>query len=455
MNAGVPGRVTGRRIGIPGPRATAVLAAVVLLPLAGVAGFAGHWTGVILAPVLGIAVTGLAAQAARRRQIEADHAELAAYHARTQSEAARTQGELRQEVARRESMEAELRTSREQMRLILANAPLLIVTLDRAGRVTLLEGRGLEGLGIETGGLLGQPVRLLIGDHGVLNDAVQRALAGETLWVSTDFNGVPFEFHHRPLVDADGRITGVVQVALDISERHQVEQLKREFMASVTHELRTPLTSILGALGLLSGGAMGELAPSARRLLDIARSNSERLLALVNDILDLEKVDRGELAFHFRDVDLNTLLEQAVDAHEPYASQYGAALELTPAPGQPSVRADPDRILQVLANLLSNAAKHSPQGGTIRVTAAPHGERIQVRVTDEGPGIPESAREQLFQRFTPAAASGRGGGSGLGLAIARALVERHGGHLDYVNRDEGGACFYFDLLPTEADEGRF
>jgi|GEM_PF-7099790 len=444
----------GGRLNLPGPRITAVLAAVVLLPLVLAAGGEGRWGAVTLTLALGLAVIGLAGQAARRRQVEADHAELAAYHARTQSEAARNQGELRQEMARREAMEAELRTSREQMRLILANAPLLIVTLDRAGRVTLLEGRGLERLGVETPRLVGQPVRSLIGDHAVLNDAVQRALAGEALWVTTEFNGIPFEFHHRPLVDADGRITGVVEVALDISERHQVEQLKREFMASVTHELRTPLTSILGALGLLSGGAMGELAPSAQRLLDIARTNSERLLGLVNDILDLEKVDRGELAFHFRDVDLNILLEQAVDAHEPYASQYRARLELTPAPGQPFVQADPDRILQVLANLLSNAAKHSPAGGAIRVTAEPRGKRVQIRVTDEGPGIPESAREQLFQRFTPAAASGRGGGSGLGLAIARALVERHGGHLDYVNRPEGGACFFFDLSLTGTPETR-
>ena len=454
MNAGRPGQNTGRRFTLPGPRATAAVATVILLPVALGAGFAGHWEMVVLAPALGLAVTGLAGQAARRREVEAERAELAAYHARTQSEAARYQGELHQEVARREAMEAELRTSREQMRLILANAPLLIVTLDRAGRITLLEGRGLERLGVEAGALAGQPVRSLIGDHGVLNDAVERAMAGETLWVSTDFNGVPFEFHHRPLLDADGRITGVVGVGLDISERHQVEQLKREFMASVTHELRTPLTSILGSLGLLSGSAMGELGPSARRLLDIARTNSERLLALVNDILDLEKVDRGELAFHCRDVDLNTLLEQAVDAHEPYASQYGARLELAPAPGQPFVRADPDRILQVLANLLSNAAKHSPEDGVIRVAAEPRGERIQIRVTDEGPGIPESAREQLFQRFTPAAASGRGGGSGLGLAIARALVERHGGHLDYVNRHEGGACFFFDLLLINPPAGR-
>jgi signal transduction histidine kinase len=106
---------------------------------------------------------------------------------------------------------------------------------------------------------------------------------------------------------------------------------------------------------------------------------------------------------------------------------------------------DPDRLLQVLANLLSNAAKHSPAGGTIQLEAQRQGSRIQVRVTDEGPGIPEAARSQLFQRFTPVAASGRGGGSGLGLAIARALVERHGGRLDYVNRPEGGACFFFDL----------
>ncbi|MFW5909321.1 MAG: ATP-binding protein [Thiohalospira sp.] len=438
-----------RRLPLPPIRATAALVAGLLLPLALWAGFAGRWGVAILAPLLGAAVIGLAGQVVRRRQLEADHAELAAYHARTQSEAARHQGELRQEVARREAVEAELRTSREQLRLVLANAPLLIFTLDRAARITLLEGQGAERLGMETRGLVGQPVRALTGGHDVLDDAVERAMAGETLWVSTDFHGVPFEFHHRPLLDGDGRVTGLVGVALDISERGQVERLKREFMASVTHELRTPLTSILGALGLLSGGAMGELSPSARRLLDIARSNGERLLALVNDILDLEKVDRGELAFRFRDVDLNTLLQQVVDAHEPYAAQYRATLELVPAPGEPCVRADPDRILQVLANLISNAAKHSPEGGTIRVLAEPRGERIEVRVEDEGPGIPEATRKQLFQRFTPAAASGRGGGSGLGLAIARALVERHGGHLDYVNYAEGGACFFFDLLRTD------
>ncbi|MGM0413477.1 MAG: histidine kinase dimerization/phospho-acceptor domain-containing protein, partial [Pseudomonadota bacterium] len=261
------------------------MAALVPLGLLMVEAVTAHrWGMLLLATGLAGAVIALVRERAARLALAADHRELKAYHARTQSQAARDQGELRQEVARRATMEQELRTSREQMRLVLANAPLIISTLDPDGRLTLLEGRGLERLDLDVSGCIGQPLCALVGDESVLNDAVDQSLEGTAQWVTTELQGIPFEFHHRPLMDADGRITGVVGVGVDISERHQVEQLKREFMASVTHELRTPLTSILGALGLLAGGAMGDLSPSAQRLLDIARTNSDRLLGLVNDI---------------------------------------------------------------------------------------------------------------------------------------------------------------------------
>ncbi|AKJ01624.1 PAS domain S-box-containing protein [Archangium gephyra] len=231
------------------------------------------------------------------------------------------------------------------------------------------------------------------------------------------------------------------------AERREVERMKSEFVSTVSHELRTPLTSIRGSLGLLEGGIIGELPSQAQDMVRIARTNTERLIRLINDILDLEKMESGKLDFHLEPLELGALLAQAVEAHQGYAKECGASVELAvEAPGA-WVMADGDRFLQVLANLLSNALKFSPRGERVTLRLERVGPLLRVSVEDRGPGIPEAFRGRIFEKFAQADGSDsrRKGGTGLGLSIARALAERMGGTLDFVTTEGAGTTFRVEL----------
>ncbi|WNG25360.1 PAS domain S-box protein [Cystobacter fuscus] len=231
------------------------------------------------------------------------------------------------------------------------------------------------------------------------------------------------------------------------AKQRQVELMKSEFVSTVSHELRTPLTSIRGSLGLLEGGILGELPSQAQDMVRIARSNTERLIRLINDILDLEKMESGKLDFQLEPLELGTLLAQAVEAHQGYAEECDARVELAlEAPGARAL-VDGDRFLQVLANLLSNALKFSPRGERVTLRLERVGSRLRVSVEDHGPGIPESFRARIFEKFAQADGSDsrRKGGTGLGLSITRALVTQLGGTLDFVSREGVGTTFRVEL----------
>lgn len=234
----------------------------------------------------------------------------------------------------------------------------------------------------------------------------------------------------------------------DITERKQVERLKNEFISTVSHELRTPLTSIRGSLGLLLGGAVGELPAKVVELLTIAGNNTERLLLLINDILDIQKIESGKMAFRFETVPLMPFLQQAVAEHASYGAQYGTSFVITRALEDAAVYVDRDRLMQVMGNLLSNAAKFSPPGGRVEISVArQHDGRLRVSVSDYGPGIPEDFRDKLFTRFSQSDSSDtrQKGGTGLGLAITKALVERLGGRIGVTTSTGLGSTFYFEL----------
>ncbi|WP_126718522.1 ATP-binding protein [Sphingomonas ginkgonis] len=238
-------------------------------------------------------------------------------------------------------------------------------------------------------------------------------------------------------------------VARDSTERRKVERLKSEFVATVSHELRTPLTSIAGSLGLLSGGAAGALPDKAARLIGIAHSNSQRLVRLINDILDIEKMESGKVVFEPQLLPVAALLAQAVQANLGFADQHGVGLLLAEVADNESMIADPDRMMQVLTNLLSNAIKYSPKNGTVRITSHREGVRQRISISDEGPGIPDEFRTRIFGKFAQADSTDTRliGGTGLGLAIVKEIVERSGGLVSFDSTPGQGTTFHIDL-PT-------
>jgi PAS domain S-box-containing protein len=235
----------------------------------------------------------------------------------------------------------------------------------------------------------------------------------------------------------------------DISARKEVERMKEEFVATVSHELRTPLTAISASLALLADGMAGDLPPDARGLVDVANVSSERLVRLIGDVLDLQKMDAGRMSFVREVQPLLPLVEQAVTGMTTYAAGAGVALHCEAGPGADAARAsvDRDRIAQVLANLLSNAIKFSEPGGPVVARVECGGGQVRLSVRDHGAGIPAAFRDRVFQRFAQAdsADSRRKGGTGLGLSICKTIVEEHGGALAFDSIEGEGATFYVTL----------
>jgi PAS domain S-box-containing protein len=233
----------------------------------------------------------------------------------------------------------------------------------------------------------------------------------------------------------------------DISERRKVDKLKKEFISTVSHELRTPLTAIKGSLGLILGTMAGQLPEQVRQLLSIADSNSARLISLINDILDLEKLESGAMKFHMELIDLTETVMAALQENQSYADGHQVRLEGLLGDAHYFVMADKTRLAQVMANLLSNAAKFSPPGGTVRVGIRRIDAMVRVTVSDEGPGVPAAFHDRIFQKFAQADSSDtrQRGGTGLGLSITRQILEAFGGRIDFISQEGQGAEFFFEL----------
>ncbi len=238
-----------------------------------------------------------------------------------------------------------------------------------------------------------------------------------------------------------------VAIVRDITQRRRVEQMKSEFVSTVSHELRTPLTSISGALGLIAGGALGEVPAPAMDMINIAHSNSRRLTHLINDLLDIEKIAAGKVVFDMQVQPLMPLVQQAVEATRTYGSESKVTLQIVSSVSGLDVRVDSQRFLQILSNLLSNAIKFSPEGGTVDIAVEHRAPKVRISVRDHGRGIPEEFRGRIFQKFAQADASDtrKQSGTGLGLAISRELAERMNGMLDYDSVPGEGARFFLDL----------
>ena len=312
--------------------------------------------------------------------------------------------------------------------------------------------------------MFGYEERELLGEHNLKLIADDIPLKGSLEWLAgvgvagKDGAGRRQEFVGRRAdgstfdsevaisrVESDGEDDRRYIVSIrDITLRKRSENLKTEFVSTVSHELRTPLTSIAGSLGLVLGGAAGPLDDRMRRLIGIAHSNCERLVRLINDILDIEKIESGKMDFDLRRMQIAPLIRRVEDSMAGFAEQHDVALEVILPQWPQCIVGDPDRLEQALTNLVSNAIKHSPKAGVVEIMAVQQGPDVRVEVRDRGAGVPIGFRERIFGKFAMADASDSRakGGTGLGLSIAREIARRHGGDIGFADRDGGGTTFH-------------
>lgn len=343
------------------------------------------------------------------------------------------------DITRLKVSDEELRRSEARMRAILDHALGGLITSDHRGIIQSVNPAAQRMFGYTAPQLIGESASVLVDDdrasgEDCLRDIRKRALGRITRWQGRRRDGQSFpcelslfEFstddHHRHFAAH----------ILDVSQRQEVERMKRDFVSTMSHELRTPLTSIRGSLGLLASGVMGELSADARQMVSVAERNSMRLIALINDILDFEKLENGKMELDLRPMPLLRMLERSIETVSASALQEGVAIELhCPCA---IVHGDETRLSQVTTNLLSNAVKYSNRGDVVKVTAQVRDGRVEVRVADRGRGISAAMQHRLFQRFES--------GPGVGLAICRAIIEQHGGEIGVESREGEGSTFWF------------
>lgn len=361
--------------------------------------------------------------------------------------------ELQRELVEHQRTGEVLRASEARSRAIFDHMIGGLITLDRNSRIESVNPAAERIFGYSEGELVGQSVALILADApappadpGPFLRRTHRAAIGRvTEAQGRRKNGevFPFEVALFRFEDPAGeRFAANIQ---DISERREVDRLKSEFVATVSHELRTPLTSIRGSLGLLVAGVTGELTPQGRELVRLAERNAVRLTALINDILDFERLDSGKVTMQFAAADLQGLVEQSFESVRAVADEQGISLASCATRAQ--VWADADRIVQVLVNLLSNAIKFSGAGREVRVWAEDQGSRVRIFVKDQGRGIPATHRQRIFERFFQVEDSDKRdqAGTGLGLAICKAIIEHHGGRIGVESEIGVGSTFWFEL----------
>ena len=352
----------------------------------------------------------------------------------------------------------ELDISENRQRSIVENMVDGLITIDDKGLIQSFNAAAVKLFGYQVNEVISQNIKMLMpepyhSEHdGYLknyNQTGEKKIIGigrEVEGLRKDGSVFPLELAvAEMLVSGETIFTGVVR---DITERKLMDKMKNEFISTVSHELRTPLTSIRGSIGILVSGTVGDIPESANEMLKIASNNTERLLLLINDILDIQKIESGKMNFNFQDVEVKSFLKQAVAEHAEYGSQHGVTFVLGNCLDNVHVFADKDRLMQVMGNLLSNAAKFSHHGDNVEVSLSAHkGDRIRICITDYGTGIPEKFHPKLFDRFTQSDSSDTRakGGTGLGLSITKVIIEKHGGHINFISKEGIGSTFYIEL----------
>jgi PAS domain S-box-containing protein len=371
------------------------------------------------------------------------------------------------DISARRAADRHLAQMESKYRALLEAAPDAMVVVNPRGEIVLLNVQAERQFGYRRDELIGQRVndiipagfaeRLIADGLRSAADASAQQIGGgiELIGRRKDGSAFPIEIMLSPLDSVEGiLVTAAIRdiTARKKAEAHlrhisEIERMQSEFVATVSHELRTPLTSIGGSLGLIVGGAAGVISERAARLVEIANKNTQRLIRLVNDILDIEKLQSGHMAFQLAPVRIEEVLRQAVSANLAYAASFGIELLRTGEESDVIVAADPGRLNQAVTNLISNAVKFSPLGAGVEVSVSRTEEGVRISVADRGSGIPEEFRTRIFERFAQADSSGmrQKGGSGLGLSIVREIMRRHGGSVFFDSVVGKGSHFHLDF----------
>jgi PAS domain S-box-containing protein len=361
----------------------------------------------------------------------------------------------RRYLRERKQAEQAIQASETRVRLVIDSMPVALLIASTDGKIESANPRTEQMFGYAPADLLAKnlvelfPSSLFDSFAELVEKHKTKAVGGTAEWQARRADGAlfPVELQLNDFTSQDGQ--RILVIMEDVSEHHEIEKLKRQFVAMVSHELRTPLTSIRGSLGLAAAGKLGQLPDKALRAVTIAERNTVRLAALINDILDLEKLEAGKMDLHTETVQLGQIIERSLESVRAFADQHEIHLGLESEPKAVCLLADGDRLVQVLVNLLSNAVKFSRKGGSVTISVEESPGWVMVAVTDTGRGIPEAYKERIFERFQQVeqADAKKRGGSGLGLAICKAIVEQHGGQIGVESEEGKGSRFWF-RLPT-------
>lgn len=370
------------------------------------------------------------------------------------------------DISNSKRMAAKVAASEQQYRSLVENVREVIFQLDELGRWVFLNSAWTEITGFEVKDSISRNfLDYVFHDDIDKTFAVFQQLAigkihshrSEKRFYDNHGGYCWFEVTLQSEIDPQTHSLIFTGTLNDITERRRIAQLQSEFISVVSHELRTPLTSIRGSLGLLEAGHGGPLAETQQKLVNIAHKNSQRLVALVNDILDMEKLMAGKMSIKSDQLNLVQLAESAIEANAAYAHTYGVKFKLCMHPTEAIIQGDADRLMQVMSNLLSNAAKYSPKDRPVEIDIINEHNHTKVSVRDYGPGIPVEFRPRVFSAFAQADSSDtrQQGGTGLGLKISKTLVEKMGGRMGFDTELGTGTSFWFQMPLTSKKDSEF
>jgi PAS domain S-box-containing protein len=362
---------------------------------------------------------------------------------------------LERQLVELEQARRQVEASGRKLELFAERAPIAVLEMDAQGAITEVNHAAELLFGYTAAELTGRDFRFLVRPefHAEFDTRWKRLIATRApeagLIRNPRRDGIDLicDWTFTPLVNAENTILAVLAQGRDVTAQREAERVKKEFTSTLSHELRTPLTSIIGSLQLINTGVVGQVDKEIAEMTMVAERNGQRLLDLINDLLDVEKIESGKLSLAPELLALEDVVREAMLLNKAFGERFGVRFELVASlPGR-KVLADRKRLLQVMTNLLSNAAKFSPEGDPVEIVMQDTGHEVRVAVQDRGPGIPEAFRGRIFARFAQAdsTATRQKGGTGLGLAICKRLIEMMHGKIGFEDRPGGGTTFWFEL----------